>query len=565
MRGTTRLLWLEAPPSNMLAPALRIHLMAALHDALAAADVTAIVLIGRGRGFSGGCDLTELGKQLAPTVADIVRLMLAADKPVIAALHGGTLGAAAELALAARGRVATHDLRFGLRDVLAGHLPSAGATQTLPRLVGGAEALRLIGQATVVTAAEALAMGLIDHLADGDLADAAVAMAAAPPPHDRSAGLRDGRSYQAAVQAARATGGGLLRTKLVDCIEAAQLLSLPQGLDFEAEAATEVAAAPEAGGLHHAMLAEMRMAADLLGGISVDRIGFWGAGTLPLIRPALRRGLEVTVADDDREALMAALEKVALLHEKEVQAGRLDRAVRDAEWGRLTPGVDASALVGLGLTVAAKPGATGPVLHFGEGGDGPGLLLVAPAVAELQLRPGDRDFGLVVAATLRRMGVRLAITGPEPRMGVVRSLARAAHLALVSLAGQGASAAALADGIKGWLKVPLPDAAGKAAMPRAEVLQRVLAAMAAEGARLLAGGTVQRAGDIDALAIAALGVPRSLGGPMFRADQRGLLLLRRDLLVWQSQHPIWTSHPIIDQLLSDGKGFGDFSSGSTRR
>ncbi len=558
MRGATRLLWLDAPPSNMLAPALRAQLMTALQEALAAPDVAAIVLIGQGRGFSSGCDLTELGHQAAPSMADLVRLILTAEKPVVAALHGGTFGAAAELALAARARVAARDLRFALRDVLAGHLPSAGATQTLPRLVGGAAALRLIGQAAVVTAAEALALGLVDQLADGDLADAAVAIAALPLPVDRDAGLRDGRAYQAAIKAARETGGGLLSTKLVDCIEAAQLLPLLQGLDFEAEAVAEVAAAPEAGGLRHAMLAEMRMAADLTGGTSVDHIGFWGAGTLPLIWPALHRGLAVTVADDDRTALVAALEKVALAQEAEVQAGRLDRAVRDAEWARLTPGVEAAALAGLGLIIAAKPGAAGPVLRLGGADDGPGLLLVAPAVAELQLRPDDRALGLTAAATLRRMGVRLAVTGPVPRAGVVRSLIRAAHLALTVLAAQGVSTAALSDGIKGWLKVPVPDAAGEVTMPRAEVMQRVLAAMAAEGARCLAAGTVRRAGDIDALAIAALGVPRSLGGPMFRADQRGLLLLRRDLRLWQTEHPIWTPHPMIDQLLSDGKGFADF-------
>lgn len=560
MRGAVRLVWLDAPPSNLLGAALRGQLMTALRDAFRAPDVVAIVLIGHGRGFSGGADLADLGQPAAaPTGADLVRLLLDAPKPVIAALHGGTYGVAAELALAARGRVALGDLRFGLRDVLAGHLPSAGGTQTLPRLVGAEAALYLIGQASVLTAPAALAAGVIDHIASDDLATAAVIMALSPPPPNRQDGVQDGRAYQAAIKAGRQAGGGLLSTKLVDCIEAAQLLPLPQGLDFEAEAATEVAHAPEAAALRHAMLAEMRMAADLAGGRAVPHIGFWGAGTLPLIWPALHRGLAVTVADDDREALIAALEKVALAQEAEVQAGRLDRAARDAEWARLTPGVDPGALAGLAMIVSAKPGADGPVLHLGGHDDAPGLLLVAPAVAELQLRAEDRAFGPTVAATLRLMGMRIAVTGPAPRAGVVRSLIRAARIALSVLADQGVSVAALDAGIKGWLKLPAPaDGTGSVDMPRPEVTQRVLAAMAAEGARLLAGGAVRRAGDIDALAIAALGMPRSFGGPMFRADQRGLLVLRRDLLIWQGDHPIWTPHPMIDQLLSNGQGFGDF-------
>jgi 3-hydroxyacyl-CoA dehydrogenase len=558
-RGAVRLLWLDAPPANMLSAGLRQQLWIALNAGMASAQVAAIVLIGQGRGFSNGCDLAELGAQASPTVGDLVRIIQAAQKPVIVALHGGTYGVAAELALAARGRVALGDLRVGLRDVLSGYLPSAGATQTLPRLVGGAAALRLIGQAVVLTGAEALAMGVIDQLVPGDLAAAGVAMALAPPAPDRSPGLRDGRAYLAAVKAARAAGGGLLAGKLIDCVEAAQLLPLAQGLDFEAEAAAEVAATPEAATLRHAMLTEMRMAADAAGGRSVDHIGFWGAGMLPLIWPALHRGLSVTVADDDREALVNALEKVALAQEAEVQAGRLDRAVRDAEWARLTPGVDARALAGLGLILAAKPGVAGPVVQFGAGeGQEPRLLLVAPAVAELQLRPQDRALGLTAAATLRRMGLRLAVTGPVPQTGVVRALLRAARMALLALAAQGVSAPDLAAGLKGWLKLPLPEATGQGRMARAEVTQRVLAALAAEGARLLGAGVVQRAGDIDALAVMALGVPRSFGGPMFRADQRGLMLLRRDLMIWQADHPVWAVHPIIDQLLSDGRGFDDF-------
>ncbi len=560
MRGAVRLLWLDAPPSNLLGVALRDQLLTALHDAIAATDVAAIVLIGQGRGFSSGVDLAELGDTDAPTGTDLVRLLLDAPKPVIAALHGGTFGLAAELALAARGRVASPDLRFGLRDALAGHLPSAGGTQTLPHLTGAETALRLIGQAAVLTATDALAAGVVDAIADGDLATAAVAMALSPPAHGRNAGLTDGRAYQAAIKAARQAGGGLLAAKLTDCIEAAQLLPLMQALDFEAEAALEVAQSSEAAALRHAMLADMRMAADLVGGQALTHIGFWGAGTLPLIWPALHRGLAVTVADDDREALVAALEKVALAQEAEVQAGRLDRAVRDAEWSRLTPGVDPGALTGLGLIIAAKPGADGPVLYLGGHENAPGLLLVVPAVAELQLRPGDHALGLTAAATLRQIGMRLAITAPVPRTGVVRALTRAARIALSVLADQGISGPALTEGIKGWLKLPAPaDATGNVAMPRAEVTQHVLAAMAAEGARLLASGTVRRASDIDALAVAALGIPRVFGGPMFRADQRGLLLLRRDLLAWQGQNAIWSPDPLIDELLSEGKGFGDFN------
>ena len=127
--------------------------MAALQQALAGDQMQGIVLASGlrapGQGFSGGSDLAGLGRpwpRYVPKPADITRLMLAAPCVVVAALHGPTLGAGAEIALAARGRVAQADLRFGLRDVLVGRLPMAGATQTLPRLIGATEALRLLGK-----------------------------------------------------------------------------------------------------------------------------------------------------------------------------------------------------------------------------------------------------------------------------------------------------------------------------------------------------------------------------------------------------------------------------------
>lgn len=565
MRAGVRLLWLAAAPSNLFSPALCAALLQALTDGFADTETRAIVLTsaltGPGQGFSGGMDLADMAEPWpadAPEVADVVQAVLGARIPVIAALHGACLGAGAEIALAAQGRVAAADVRIGLRDALVGSLPNAGGTQMLPRLVGAAEALRLIGRAVTVTAAEALALGIVDAVAAGDLVTAAVEMALMPPEAGRAPGLRDGRLYQAAVVAARrADGGDGLLGALADCVEAAQLLPLEQGLTFEAEAAAEVAARPEAGALRHLMMAEMRMAVDLGGGQAVGRIGLWGAGTGPLIWPALHAGLEVVFADDDREALLAEVEKVALAQEGQVAAGRLTPVQRDAEWARLRPGVAVADLAGLDLVIAAKPGVAGPVLHLGvwpeQGPEVPRLLLVAPGFGELQLPQGARVFGPMAAATLRRMRMRLAATVAPPATGVARALVRAARLACEALMAQGVSRGSLAAGLEGFVRLPLPEgAAGGMAMAVPEVRARVAGALAAAGTALLMQGAVRRAGDIDALAIAALGMPRQMGGPLFAADQRGLLLVRRDLTLWAQEHPVWRPPVLLDQLISDG-------------
>jgi 3-hydroxyacyl-CoA dehydrogenase len=182
---------------------------------------------------------------------------------------------------------------------------------------------------------------------------------------------------------------------------------------------------------------------------------------------------------------------------------------------------------------------------------------VAPAVGELQLRPGERADHAHARFGCGHRQPEAHAPERSQRRCAKNAVARAARTALAALAAQGVAADVLAAGIKGWLSVAVPEASGQGRLTRAEVTQRVLAAMAAEGARLLAAGAVRRASDIDALAVAALGMPRAFGGPMFRADRRGLLLLRRDLQVWQADHAVWAPHPMIDGLLSDGRGFAD--------
>ena len=580
-----QVLWLLAPPGNLFGPALCTALMAALQNVLADPATRAVILASglraAGQGFSGGIDLADLGRAWpagTQTPGGIARAILSAPCPVIAALHGPALGAGAEIALAAQGRVASTDLRFGLRDVLVGRLPMAGATQTLPRLIGAADALRLLAKGGTVSAAEAVALGIVDRVTEGDLIAAAHAMALSPPMAGRSPGLRDGKGYQLAIAQARSAAANtevsdMAMTELLDCVEAAQLLPLAQGLDFEAEAAERVAARPEAAALQHLMTAEMRMVVDMTGGKPAGRIGLWGAATMGLILPALRAGLTVLVADDDRTALVQAIEKVALAQEEQVAAGRMTAAARDLEWGRLQPVLAAGDLGDCGLVIAAKPGAPGAVLHYGaSGGSGAArVVLVAPGFAELQLPPGAVGFGQTAAASLRKMGLRLAVTQTPPEGGVARAIVLAAQQACKALMLMGVSRDSLAAALQGAIRIPVPAAPEAAAaavslpapdlpasdlpasdLPASDLRARVLGAVATEGARLLASGAIRRAGVFDVLAVTALGMPRSAGGPLFAADQRGLMVVRRDLRMWQQDDAVWTPPALLDDLVSRG-------------
>jgi enoyl-CoA hydratase len=96
----------------------------------------------------------------------------------IAAVDGLALGGGLELAMACTLRVSGLRGRFGLPEVKLGLIPGAGGTQRLPQLVGRGRALDIMLTARQVTADEALAIGLVDRLADGDVVKEALALAA---------------------------------------------------------------------------------------------------------------------------------------------------------------------------------------------------------------------------------------------------------------------------------------------------------------------------------------------------------------------------------------------------
>ena len=76
---------------------------------------------------------------------------------------------------------------------------------------------------------------------------------------------------------------------------------------------------------------------------------------------------------------------------------------------------------------------------------------------------------------------------------------------------------------------------------------------------MISQGVARRPGDIDAVATLCSIVPRAMGGPMFWADQRGLMVLRADLRARAgtgTDPQLYTPDPLFDQLIRDGMDFG---------
>jgi enoyl-CoA hydratase len=163
------ILVLKHPPVNALSTALIADLDARVGELATDAKVRSVVITGDGQYFSAGADVKEMATMDISRAPEVARKGLATygrlaalGPPVIAAINGLALGGGLELALACDLRIAGESAKLGAPEVGLGLLPAYGGTQRLPRLVGLAKAKELIFTGTMISAAEALKIGLVN-------------------------------------------------------------------------------------------------------------------------------------------------------------------------------------------------------------------------------------------------------------------------------------------------------------------------------------------------------------------------------------------------------------------
>ena len=583
------LITLDNPPVNALGAAVRQGLMAAIEAAEANTAVRAIVIRAAGRTFPAGADIREFGKPpVLPGLGTVCDRIEACAKPVIAALHGTALGGGLELALAAHYRVALASTMVGLPEVTLGILPGAGGTQRLPRLTGAKEALRIMLTGAPVGAAEALALGILDLVVEQDLDAAALEMARSDlPPRPvlaRTEAMRDPAGWQAAVHAARAR---LVRTpvmgpaRIVDCVEAALLLPSASGLLFERAAFEDCVGTDAAAGLRHVFFAERRAARIPETAVPrpVGMVGVVGgdAAAISLVGGVIAAGLRAMIVAPDRAALIRALQAIATAQERLVEHGDLTAEARDADWARLSGSIDPGALADAdmvivsgdaaevarvaaalppGVVLASAHGAAEGAIGFSSAGSR--LVEVSTGHAA----PDAIATGFAVAKRLGRIAVRV---GGDHGLISAR-LWLALRLAGDWLVAHGASPGQVDAAVcgLGFAAGPFGSAgdAGTGPVKRSEIEQRCMAAMVSAALRMLGDGTALRPSDIDLVSVLGMGLARWQGGVLKLADARGLLMLRRDLLEYgAADRAIWGRHPLLLDLIKNGRTFADLNEG----
>ena len=126
------------------------------------------------KAFFAGADISEFahfsvdeGESLARKGQEILfDFVENLSKPVIAAINGFALGGGLELAMACHFRIASNNAKMGLPEVSLGVIPGYGGTQRLPQLVGKGKAMELIMTATMISADEAKAYGLVNYVTE---------------------------------------------------------------------------------------------------------------------------------------------------------------------------------------------------------------------------------------------------------------------------------------------------------------------------------------------------------------------------------------------------------------
>jgi enoyl-CoA hydratase/carnithine racemase len=182
--GRVRILTLDRPARrNALGGEMTTELQAALRAAEEDPQTGAIVLTGTPPGFCAGSDLKELATlDIAGMcaheahVAAVARSIALGDKPVIAAVDGFALGGGFVLAISCDIVVSTPAARWHLPEVALGWIPPWGLA-TLEARVGVVSARRLTWGGEPLDGREAHRLGVADYLAEGDVVQAAVAIA----------------------------------------------------------------------------------------------------------------------------------------------------------------------------------------------------------------------------------------------------------------------------------------------------------------------------------------------------------------------------------------------------
>lgn len=365
------------PPVNALSPGVPEGISESIDRINNDSEIHAAVLIGGGRTFVAGADIKEFGKMVsgqAPRGAGMLPFLLRVEnctKPIVVAIHGTAFGGGLELAMAGHYRVAAPSAQVGQPEVKLGIIPGAGGTQRLPRLAGVAAALEMCTQGKPVPAGQALSLGIVDKLIDGDLLAGAITfareIAAKPAPKTRDQIEKLGTPQQnapifaaARENAQKKQRGMLAPLAAIEAIEAATKLPFEEGCKVEQELFAKCLFSDQSKSLIHVFFGEREVAKipDIPKDtpiIPVNRIAVAGAGTMGggIAMVFANAGIAVLLKDADQAALDRGMATIQKNYSNSVKKGRFTQQFADECLARIEPTLSFDGFSGVDMVIEA--------------------------------------------------------------------------------------------------------------------------------------------------------------------------------------------------------------------
>lgn len=346
---------LQNPPVNGLSHATRVAVAAHLATALADPNVTAILITGAGKAFSGGADIKEFGSDRAfaePMLPTLLHRIEQSDKPVIAVLNGVCMGGGLELALACHYRVAARGVQFALPEVKLGLLPGAGGTQRLPRLLPMTSCVEMICEGKSLSSDQLYRLPesrlfdmFVDEVAkenDTEYVMQAAYNFAAGVTTQRPLPITSSRSvlalqanetliFQQTRQALQKKSAHLpASVACLDALEASTRESFADGEKLERELFARLIEGSESKALRHAFIAER--AASKLDGVAPDTVSrnitsvaVIGAGTMGtgIAMCFANAGIAVMMLDTQASSLEKGIERIRQTYQTALEKNKI--------------------------------------------------------------------------------------------------------------------------------------------------------------------------------------------------------------------------------------------------
>jgi 3-hydroxyacyl-CoA dehydrogenase len=348
--GEVGVMTVKNPPVNALSQAVRQGIMDALEQGENDDGAKILMLVGDGRTYIAGADISEFGKPMqSPDLNTVVNALEECPKPTVAAIHGTALGGGLETALGCHYRVALASASVGVPEVKLGLIPGAGGTQRLPRVGGPQKAVEMTTTGRFVPAAEAKEAGIIDEVADGDDVRQA-GLEYARKLVSQSAGTRKTRERGDKLEkldfdairkeVGKKAGGQMSPYKCVDAVQAATELPFWEGLKREREIFTECHDSDQSTALIHAFFAEREVTKipDVPKDTpkrEIKRAAVIGGGTMGggIAMNFANAGIPVQVLEVKQEALDKGFETIKKNYSRTVSKGRLSQEKMDQRMG----------------------------------------------------------------------------------------------------------------------------------------------------------------------------------------------------------------------------------------